>query len=1157
MKIAWKRMVAALAALVMCLTALPVPEWSAAALAEGSWGKVTADEVKVRKRASMDEEYWFIVDADYICEVTDVVSEDGITWYKVVAEHPDSENLRTYVGYIHGDYFRMLTTDEVNKLEAQQAAKKPNVPAAEGTIGEIKSNGVNFRETEGGNALFKLDAGETVEVLTIPAQIDEEHWYKVRYNGYLGFIQAPYVRILVGGAADGEADPTETIYVKLILSSANLRLSPAGTVGAQWEKPGEILAVTGAVESKSGYQWYPVTVNGVKYYVRSDTVQVISPAETVTPTPTPSAEPEAEKVLYVKLILSSANLRLTPAGKVGAQWEKPGEMLLVTDEIVTKSGYTWYPVTYNGFPYFVRSDTVQVIEMTETLPPENTETPTPTPTPTVTAASLYVKLVLSSANLRLTPAGKVGAQWEKKGEVLAVTGTPVRQSGYIWYPVTYNGNAYFVRSDTVQEVNASGATEAPTQQPDPENTEVTAVGYVKTVLDKVNLRLKPAGTVVEQVAINRVLPMLKEAEESEGYAWYYVQVGDVKGYLRGDCVLVVNQDGSPLVTEAPTDNGVVPSAFGYIRLVEDKVNLRKTIAGKTQMQLDMGTVLPMTGYATVSGSYTWYPVVYNRVSGYVRGDCAIPCDQNGAALPTSQPTATPAPSVSKYGYVMITAAKINVRNAAGGLTIGTVPQGSVWPMTGKEETKDGYTWYPIDAGSLKGYVRGDCSFKLSAAQQESYLAGNGVPEEPKEPEATVEPQVNYIVTVLNDVNLREAATKDSKALFNIDKGVVMAYNDYKTVGGKIWYRAVYNNTNIWVLGSCVKVMTAQEYQDYLATNPESTPQPEVVKGYVITTSGGINLRNEANGSKILGRVDKGVVMAYVDTPETVRGVAWYHVKHPTLGLGYIHGDYVEQCDYQGAPLPTTGPVIGGGNEGKEEASYKTLRKGSVGEAVEKLVTELKKQGYYVGTVTNQYTTAVQEAVSAFQKAQGLKVDGIAGSETQHKLFNTVPIGTATGDLTMELYPAEKIDWFTGGIQQLWPKGTSYKVYDVYTGIVWWARRWSGGKHLDAEPLTAADTARLCKIYGVKDAQEIEELDLWEKRPLLVTIKGHTYACSLYGVPHNYPDGDTIPDNNYNGQLCIHFTNSRGHESDKISPTHTEATEYAYNHCPAGKIPYNP
>ena len=217
-----------------------------------------------------------------------------------------------------------------------------------------------------------------------------------------------------------------------------------------------------------------------------------------------------------------------------------------------------------------------------------------------------------------------------------------------------------------------------------------------------------------------------------------------------------------------------------------------------------------------------------------------------------------------------------------------------------------------------------------------------------------------------------------------------------------------------------------------------------------------------------------------------------------------------------------------------------------------LVNELKNQGYYSGSVTSKYTTAVADAVKAFQKAKGLTVDGIAGSATQHKLFNTVPVGYANlENLTMTLYPAEKIDWNTGGINELWAKGSNYKVFDVKTGIVWWAHRWSGGLHVDAEPLTAADTARICKMYGVNQSSQITSTKHWQRRPMLVTIGTRTFACSLYGVPHNYPEGDTIPDNDFKGQLCIHFTNSKTHSSKKVDSGHEEAIQYAWEHAPNG------
>ena len=253
------------------------------------------------------------------------------------------------------------------------------------------------------------------------------------------------------------------------------------------------------------------------------------------------------------------------------------------------------------------------------------------------------------------------------------------------------------------------------------------------------------------------------------------------------------------------------------------------------------------------------------------------------------------------------------------------------------------------------------------------------------------------------------------------------------------------------------------------------------------------------------------------------------------------------------PVPTAAPTgaIINGSDSQTEADYSTLRLGSTGDAVKKLVQALKDRGFYSGTVTNKYTSAVESAVRSFQRSANLSVDGIAGAATQHSLYGTVPIGAAdTSNLSMTIYPAEKIDWWTGGINELWAKGANYKIFDVKTGIVWWAHRWSGGYHVDAEPLTSADTARLCKAYGVTASSEIASKNLYQRRPCLVTIGNRTFACSLYGVPHDAKD-QTIRTNNFNGVLCLHFTNSWTHGSKKVDSLHIEAIQYAYENAPNG------
>lgn len=66
-----------------------------------------------------------------------------------------------------------------------------------------------------------------------------------------------------------------------------------------------------------------------------------------------------------------------------------------------------------------------------------------------------------------------------------------------------------------------------------------------------------------------------------------------------------------------------------------------------------------------------------------------------------------------------------------------------------------------------------------------------------------------------------------------------------------------------------------------------------------------------------------------------------------------------------------------------------LTRGSSGEAVRQLQTELQKRGYKINA-DGRYGPKTQNAVRRFQAAKGAKVDGIVGPETVAKLQGTAP-----------------------------------------------------------------------------------------------------------------------------------------------------------------------
>ena len=68
--------------------------------------------------------------------------------------------------------------------------------------------------------------------------------------------------------------------------------------------------------------------------------------------------------------------------------------------------------------------------------------------------------------------------------------------------------------------------------------------------------------------------------------------------------------------------------------------------------------------------------------------------------------------------------------------------------------------------------------------------------------------------------------------------------------------------------------------------------------------------------------------------------------------------------------------------------YVTLREGDKNDSVRKLQEQLKKLGYYSGSVDGSYGSGTTAAVLSFQKQNNLKEDGVAGPATQRVLYGT-------------------------------------------------------------------------------------------------------------------------------------------------------------------------
>ena len=183
--------------------------------------------------------------------------------------------------------------------------------------------------------------------------------------------------------------------------------------------------------------------------------------------------------------------------------------------------------------------------------------------------------------------------------------------------------------------------------------------------------------------------------------------------------------------------------------------------------------------------------------------------------------------------------------------------------------------------------------------------------------------------------------------------------------------------------------------------------------------------------------------------------------------------------------------------------------------------------------TKLYVVGVSGDYLRVQNSSGSKTGYVPSSDVSRSKRSLVK-KSVSGSSSSWKSKVVKLNWYDGGSSVLDTGDYGY-IYDIDSGVTVKIKRMGGHSHADCEPATAADTAKLKKIAGGSFS--------WDCIPVILHAGGKYVACSINTMPH----GDqTISDNGYDGQFCLHMVGSKTHGSDSVNESHQSAINKAYN-----------
>ena len=579
---------------------------------EGKPAKVTGSLVNIRNGAGLA--YATIGSAPMNAEVRVYDSKtdsQGNVWYKV--------KYGNTVGYMISDYV---------KLDEDKNNGSSETIYSESKAAKVNAALVNMRKEAkySASVLKELSLNTKVTVLGETKDSSGTKWYKINYNGTVGYMVAEFVTITNDNTAAGDYSEAKNgvvnddyVYVRTGAGTQNSKVTSL--------RKNTAVTVVGEAKDSLGTVWYKIKFSGGEGYMRHDFIDIKTSSNTNNNNSNTNTS-YAEKKGKVKE--SSVNVRKGAGtnNSIVACLAKNTAVTIV-GEAKDSSGAVWYKIKFSGGEGYMRHDFITI----ESGSSSNNNSSNNSSSNSGSYTEKAGKVNGNNVNIRKgagTSNQIVGSL--STGAAVTVIGEAKDSSGAVWYKIKYSGGQGYMHSSYVTITTgstSSGSTATPTPTPSYTAKKAVVNGdyvYVRTGAGTSNSKKT-------SLMKNAAITVIGEAKDSSGDLWYKIQYSGGEGYMFSEYVTFTQgstssgstaNTGSSSSSTGNTGSVNVPTegVAGKEGVVNaDLVRVREgsNTSSKIVEELEKGTSVMIESAVKDNTGIVWYKVSYAGVKGYMMG----------------------------------------------------------------------------------------------------------------------------------------------------------------------------------------------------------------------------------------------------------------------------------------------------------------------------------------------------------------------------------------------------------------------------------------------------------------------------------------------------------------------------------------------------------